>query len=301
MKIKIPAAVILFIILVNTLAVGVGISQINKIDNNPGITNTESLWQQINEDGFGNCTNKAFRGIEIFNGSLIVGTAKSMPGFGQEFGQSQMFASKGGVLISQETYIEIMDIPPIPYLDKIFIKLREDKIAEALIIEDLVDENYQFEYDFDITNLIRRVAQQESAFFVLDVLFSLIALTTVFICVFGLLSSSYSTIIERKKEIGIVRTLGLRGKEINRLFILESLIIMISSGTIGIIIGWLTSWLVSFNLLGTLAGMPTVLYVPWFNILLIYSLSVIMIYLGMKILLRKVRKQKIVEIYRETV
>ena len=135
----------------------------------------------------------------------------------------------------------------------------------------------------------------------MDVLFSLIALTTVFICVFGLLSSSYSTIIERKKEIGIVRTLGLRGKEINRLFILESLIIMISSGTIGIIIGWLTSWLVSFNLLGTLAGMPTVLYVPWFNILLIYSLSVIMIYIGMKILLRKARKQNIVEIYRETV
>jgi len=232
---------------------------------------------------------------------LIVGTAKSMPGFGQEFGASQMFASTGGVLISQETYIEIMDIPPIPYLDKIFIKLREDKIAEAFVIEELVDEDYQSDYNFDITNLARRVAQQESAFYVLDILFTLIALTTVFICIFGLLSSSYSTIIERKKEIGIVRTLGLRGKEINRLFILESLIIMISSGTIGIVVGWLTSWLVSFNLMGTLVGMPTVLYVPWFNILLIYGLSVIMIYFGMKILLRKVRKQKIVEIYRETV
>ncbi len=194
-----------------------------------------------------------------------------------------------------------MDIPPIPYLDRIFIKLREDKLSASHIIEEKINENYQGEYNYDITDLARRIAQQESAFFVLDTLFTLIALTTVFICIFGLLSSSYSTIIERKKEIGIVRTLGLKGKEINRLFILESLIIMISSGTIGIAVGWLTSWLVTSQMMGTLIGMPNVLYVPWTTIILIYGLSVVMIFFGMKILLRKARKQKIVEIYRETV
>ncbi|MFX1377994.1 MAG: ABC transporter permease [Promethearchaeota archaeon] len=232
---------------------------------------------------------------------LIVGIAKSMPGFSQEFSGSTMMAQRGGVLISQDTYIEIMDIPPIPYLDRVFIKLRGDKVSKSLIIEGMINENYQSEYNYDITNLARSVAQQQSAFFVLDTLFTLIALTTVFICVFGLLSSSYSTIIERKKEIGIVRTLGLKGREINRLFILESLIIMISSGTIGIIVGWLTSWLVTSQMMGTLLGMPNVLYVPWNNIILIYALSILMIFFGMKILLRKARKQKIVEIYRETV
>ncbi len=232
---------------------------------------------------------------------LIVGTAKSMSGFSQEFSASLMMGGRGGVLISQETYIEIMDIPPIPYLDRIFIKLREDRLSVSHLIEDMIDEYYQTVYNFDTTNLARSVAQAESAFFVLDTLFTLIALTTVFICIFGLLSSSYSTIIERKKEIGIIRTLGLKGREINRLFILESLIIMISSGTIGILVGWLTSWLVTSQLMGTMAGMPTLLYVPWTNITLIYTLSIIMIFFGMKILLRKVRKQKIVEIYRETV
>ncbi|UCC21197.1 MAG: FtsX-like permease family protein [Promethearchaeota archaeon] len=231
---------------------------------------------------------------------LIVGSAKSMPGFSREFGASQMQASRGGVLISQETYIEIMDIPPIPYLDKVFIKLREDKLTQTQYIEETINELYQIDYNYYINNLVRRIEQQQSAFFVLDILFTLIALTTVFICIFGLLSSSYSTIIERKKEIGIVRTLGLKGREINRMFILESLIIMISSGTIGIVVGWLTSWLVTSQLMGTLVGMPSVLYIPIANIILIYTLSIIMIFLGMKILLRKVRKQKIVEIYRET-
>jgi putative ABC transport system permease protein len=124
-------------------------------------------------------------------------------------------------------------------------------------------------------------------------------MTTVFICIFGLLSSSYSTIIERKKEVGIVRTLGLKGRDINRLFIIESLIIMISSGTIGIIVGWLSAWIVTSNL-STLTGEPNVIFVPWFNIILIYFLSIFMILIGMKLLLRKIRKKKIVEIYRET-
>ncbi|MFW9988962.1 MAG: ABC transporter permease [Candidatus Odinarchaeota archaeon] len=237
--------------------------------------------------------------MEVFP-FLIVGTAKSMPGFRREFSGSIMGASMGGVLISQETYIEIMNIPPLAYLDRIFIKLRQNKLSESRDIEEIIDEEYESNYNFDITNLARMVAQQQSAFFVLDTLFTLIALTTVFICIFGLLSSSYSTIIERKKEIGIIRTLGLKGKEINRLFILESLIIMISSGTIGTLVGWLTSWLVTSQMMGTLMGMPTVLYIPWFNIFLIYSLSIIMIFLGMRFLLRKIRKKKIVDIYRET-
>ncbi|MFX1530474.1 MAG: ABC transporter permease [Promethearchaeota archaeon] len=236
--------------------------------------------------------------LEVYKFKLV-GTAKSMPGFLSEFGASRMQAERGGVLISQDTYLKIMDIPLVPYVDRIFIKLRDDKITSAYNIENIINEYYRVEYNYNLYNLERLISQQQSAFFVLDTLFTLIALTTVFICIFGLLSSSYSTIIERKKEIGIVRTLGLKGREINRLFIIESLIIMISSGTIGIIVGWLSAWIVTSNL-SVLTGMPDVIFVPWFNIGLIYSLSVILILIGMKILLHKSRKMKIVDIYRET-
>ena len=173
-------------------------------------------------------------------------------------------------------------------------------LSRARSIEVFIDETYQIDYNYEIINLAREVKQQQSFFVVLDTLFTLIAMTTVFICIFGLLSSSYSTIIERKKEIGIIRTLGLKGKEINRLFIIESLIIMISSGTIGILVGWLSAWLVTSNL-NILMESPDVLYIPWFNIAFIYILSIILIFFGMKLLLRKVRRKKIVDIYRETI
>ena len=229
----------------------------------------------------------------------IVGIARSIPGFPFEFGVSNMQAIMSGVLISQNTYLQVLDIPPIPYVDRIFIKLREDGIVSPYYIEEIINELYITDYNYNLYNLERLITQQQSAFFIIDTLFTLIAMTTVFICIFGLLSSSYSTIIERKKEVGIIRTLGLKGREINRLFIIESLIIMLSSGTIGIIVGWLSAWIVTSNL-SVLTGEPNVIYVPWFNIILIYFISIFMILIGMKLLLRKIRKKKIVDIYRET-
>jgi ABC-type antimicrobial peptide transport system permease subunit len=229
----------------------------------------------------------------------IVGTAKKMPGFSMEFAATRQRALMGGVLISQEAYIEIMDIPAVPYLDTIFIKLRDNEKQLRDLIINQINNNYQREYDYELISLQRMVAQQQSSFFVLDTLFTLIAMTTVFICIFGLLSSSYSTIIERTKEIGIIRTLGLKGKEINRLFVIESLIIMLSSGFIGVLIGWLTAWLVTSNLT-LLTEMPEVLSFPLNNVIIIFSLSILFIFIGMKMLLRKLRKKKIVDIYRET-
>jgi putative ABC transport system permease protein len=122
---------------------------------------------------------------------------------------------------------------------------------------------------------------------------------TIVICLFGLISSSYSTIIERKKEIGIIRTLGLKGKEINRLFTIESLIIMLSSGSVGVIVGWCTGLLLStsVNLLSDLPNLPVF---PLSNMLIVFLVSIIFTLIGMKLLLRKSRKKKIVEIYRET-
>ncbi|MFX0058833.1 MAG: ABC transporter permease [Candidatus Hodarchaeota archaeon] len=229
----------------------------------------------------------------------IVGVAASMPGFFSEFGRSSTSAQMGGVMISQDTYIEIMDIPPIPYLDKIFIKLTSNKQRTT---QDIMDEInfYGRGYDFGITDVERSIRQEQSLYSILDTFFMMTLDATIVICLFGLLSSSYSTIIERKKEIGIIRTLGLKGKEINRLFTIESLIIMLSSGTVGVIVGWLTGLLLStsMNLLSDLPNIPTF---PTTNMLIIYIISIIFVLIGMKILLRKVRKKKIVEIYRETI
>ena len=139
-----------------------------------------------------------------------------------------------------------------------------------------------------------------SLFSILDTFFSITLNATLVICLFGLLSSSYSTIIERKKEIGIIRTLGLKGKQINHMFTVESLIIMLSSGTVGVIVGYATGFLLSTSI-NSLSDLPNLPSFPLSSMITLFAISIIFTLIGMRILLRKSRKKKIVDIYRETV
>lgn len=229
----------------------------------------------------------------------VVGMASSMPGFSDRFSGSQTGASNGGVLISQENYMKIMNIPKLAFVDRIFIKLQKNKVLVTSNIETQIQDNYEQYYDFNLINLEQRVKNQQSMYSVINSVFTLILSTTVLICLFGLLSSSYSAITERTKEIGIIRTLGLKGKEISKLFIIEALIIMLSSGTVGIISGWFTSWMLS-GTLNLMTNSPVAIVFPWTNLIAVYTLSTLFTIVGMHLLLRKVRKMKIVEIYRES-
>ena len=229
----------------------------------------------------------------------IVGMASTMPGFIEEFGGTRSRSYEGGVLVSQQTYLKIIDIPEPTWLSKIFIKIQDDMFDEAESIEEEIDDLYQNDYDYEIYNLEEMVEQQEQIFAIVDALFTMILGATVFICLFGILSSSYSTIMERKKEIGIIRTLGLKGKEINRMFILEALIIMLSAGTVGILVGYFTGWLVTSNF-ALFADLPYRPVFPYMNSIMLYLLSIAFIWIGMYLMLRKSRKRKIVDIYRET-
>lgn len=53
---------------------------------------------------------------------------------------------------------------------------------------------------------------------------------------------TYISVLERTKEIGILRALGARKKDITRVFNAETFIIGISSGFIGVIIAWLLTF-----------------------------------------------------------
>ncbi|TXT67172.1 MAG: conserved membrane protein of unknown function [Promethearchaeota archaeon] len=233
-------------------------------------------------------------------GFRIAGISSSMPGFSNLFSGSSTFGmGAGGVLVSQETYLNIMEISAPLWVDKFFVKVYESDPQIANILEAYLSNTYGNQYNFDIDNLASRIESQESSFALMDTFFMLILMATVIICLFGLLASSYSTIIERKKEIGIVRTLGLRGGHINLMFILEAIIIVLASGTVGTIAGMITGWLFGSSM-GVFMNTSYQFYFPWTNFLGIYGASILFIYIGMTFLLRRIRKKKITEIYRET-
>lgn len=53
---------------------------------------------------------------------------------------------------------------------------------------------------------------------------------------------TYTSVLERTKEIGILKALGARKKDITRVFDAETTILGVSSGLLGVIIAWLTTF-----------------------------------------------------------
>jgi hypothetical protein len=74
MKLRILAILFVLILIVSTFVGSTGTHAYSELDNNSNVTYLNQPWEQLNEDGFGNKHNVAPRGIEIFQGSLLVGT-----------------------------------------------------------------------------------------------------------------------------------------------------------------------------------------------------------------------------------
>ncbi|MHA1775418.1 MAG: hypothetical protein DRO88_02190 [Promethearchaeia archaeon] len=231
----------------------------------------------------------------------IVGVAKAMPGMQSRFAESGLGSTlrAGGVLISPQHYTKCMNIPgeDDAYLDKVFIKVKTG--YNSIQIAAILETYFQDTYELRIGITSQGIDEAEEAFMVVKYLFLAILIGTVLIALFGLISSSYSSILERKREIGILRTLGLYGTEIERMFLLENLILLFSSSTSGGIIGFLMAMGLSENMTLFIQS-PRMLAIPWDIIAIVYSISIIALVIGMRWLMRKLRNQNLIEIFRET-
>ncbi len=86
---------------------------------------------------------------------------------------------------------------------------------------------------------------------------------------------TYVSVVERIKEIGILRAVGARKKDIKRLFNAETFIIGMVSGIIGIAITYLVSGIINI-IVGVLAGIYTIAALPWWQALIMIGVSVLL-------------------------
>ena len=88
-------------------------------------------------------------------------------------------------------------------------------------------------------------------------------------------------------------------KEVDQMFILENLILMLSSATSGGLIGFVTAFGLSGNLT-MFTQTPRMVAIPWDIIAIIYGVSLIVLFVGMKWLMRNIRSKNLIQIFRET-
>ena len=74
---------------------------------------------------------------------------------------------------------------------------------------------------------------------------------------------TYISVVERTKEIGILRSLGARKSDVARVFIAESLMIGLAAGVLGIVVAYLISLPLNFGLATLTAGFSICTLLPW--------------------------------------
>jgi ABC-type antimicrobial peptide transport system permease subunit len=134
------------------------------------------------------------------------------------------------------------------------IKLHDPKSAEGVMTE--LEADYP-EIDFA---LAAEAVQSMSDFAVLEDMVSQISILAVFVGGLGMLNTMLMSVLERTREIGLLRSLGWRRRQVLSMILRESLILGVLGGLVGILLGLGLGQLMGF-LPGLYGGM-SMLYRP---------------------------------------
>jgi len=85
---------------------------------------------------------------------------------------------------------------------------------------------------------------------------------------------TYVSVMERIKEIGVIRSMGGRKRDISNLFTAETVILGLIAGLVGIIITYLLSGVL--NLITIFVGVGTIAALPWWVAIIMVGLSVLL-------------------------
>jgi putative ABC transport system permease protein len=101
--------------------------------------------------------------------------------------------------------------------------------------------------------------------FALNMMYGLLAMS-VLVAVLGVVNTLAMSVFERKREIGMLRAIGLDRSGIKRMVRLESVVISLFGATVGVLLGVFLAWAVNGTLGSSIPGLVTEL--PYGQLLL---------------------------------
>lgn len=99
--------------------------------------------------------------------------------------------------------------------------------------------------DFTIVNQADILSAMSSVSDTLTLLLAAIAGISLLVGGIGIMNMMLTTVTERTREIGLRKSLGAKNGDINIQFLAESVALTFIGGIIGILLGWLASWLIT--------------------------------------------------------
>ena len=131
-------------------------------------------------------------------------------------------------------------------IDKLTIQVSDsEKLnATADLVGRMLKRKHNGVVDFEITIPIQQLKQQQKTKQIFNIVLSIIAGISLLIGGIGIMNIMLASVLERTKEIGIIRAIGATQQDVILQFLSESVLISIGGGIIGIFLGILSSYII---------------------------------------------------------
>lgn len=233
----------------------------------------------------------------------IVGVVDNLPGI-PTIEKRASSASGAAIVMNQADFKQYFQLPAGNYYtSRIFVKLASSaqNYDSAIAIERNLNSIYSQSYLYHIYDSYRQGQSAVQIYSTINTLFTVILTIAVIISMFGLTSAAYSTILERTREVGIIETLGLKKRSVANMFLIESEVIMVSAAINGALIGMILIFLFYWEI-AAFSSFPimSVFQIPWSIIGIELVIAGIVCAIAMKLLVRRVQRMELIEIFRKT-
>lgn len=133
------------------------------------------------------------------------------------------------------------------YIDKINIKLNQSMPVDKAvgIVSDIINKDPDYICRIWYYNSLR--SRLDTISQLILQIFYIVSTVVLFFCFFNLAASMTINIFEQKKEIAILRSLGMKRPHVAFVFVSEAVVLILSSSVIGLVIGSLISYTMSLQ------------------------------------------------------
>ena len=129
-------------------------------------------------------------------------------------------------------------------IDKLTIQVSNSNELKstAEVLSRMLKRKHNDVLDFEITIPIQLLKQQQKTKQIFNIVLSIIAGISLLIGGIGIMNIMLASVLERTKEIGIIRAIGATQQDVILQFLSESVLISIGGGIIGIVLGIVSSY-----------------------------------------------------------
>jgi ABC-type lipoprotein export system ATPase subunit/ABC-type lipoprotein release transport system permease subunit len=134
---------------------------------------------------------------------------------------------------------------------------------------------------FETTSVMDTVSEVESLFSYAKIGLLIVGAIALSIAILGMFNTLTVSLLERTREVGLMKTIGMKADEIRSLFINESMIMGITGGALGVLFGMLMGFVVSliFSIFSVSRG-GNFIMVSFLPIYLIIGIVVVSTFVG---------------------